>query len=525
MAQPPFRSDAFQVEGDGPGTRYLRCDEEDGALVFFDPAVPLGVKLAALAGLQQAQNTLVVTPDGIAASKDAAGEPITSLQQALDAVPISSGPNSPWTILIAPGIYRDDLMVTRDHVTLLGLGGVTLIPLTAQSTVRVLQGPSSIPLRVRFQNLRITNAVASRACVDLSSARYALGSITVAFNPNLNDTVTIAGVVLTAVVNGAVPAPGEFELGTTPTETAANLVTAIEDPVNALSAVLPSSVGPLLSFRATEPGVAGNAITLASSVPLVLVISAPTLLGGLDASTGSTVGSERIELVDCDLVATGIGGFQLRALAVNNIRITGGSWEESGTGTYLDVRTCASLHVQGVVKPKRFEIHWDAAALQLPSLPAAEFELVGLDSTYPLNSDLDGAGALRVLECQLGNVELAGTQNFYFRGCQLGTFFAGDTVSVSLSNCTRGILSGDATAIVTESLVQGEVSFVAAASATFTFGVPRVDSFYTVILEPVVAPSALTAIPYITNKTGAGFDVVFGANQTTTVPLAVFAQV
>lgn len=524
MAQPPFRSDAYQIEGDGPGSRYLRCGT-DGGLLFVDPDVPGGVKLAALAGLQQAQNTLVVTPSGIAASKDATGAPITTLQQALDAVPTSSGPNSPWTILIAPGVYREDLMITKDHVTLLGLGGVTLIPLTLQSTVRVLRGPSSIPRWVRFQNLRITNPGASRACIDLSTARYAMGTITVAFNPNVGDTATIAGVVLTAILNGEVPAPGEFEIGTTLAETAANLVTAIEDPVNSLGQVIPSSLGAVLTLRSTEPGLAGNAITLASSVPLVLVISAPTLLGGLDVSGGSAVGEERVEVVGCDLVATGVGGFQLRAQAVNNIRILGGSWEESGTGSYLDVRNCASLHVQGVVSPKRFEVHYNAAAPQLPTLPPAEYVLVGLDTTYPLNSDLDGGAALRVLDCQLGNIALAGTQNFYFRNCQLGTLLAGEAISVTLSQSSRGVLTGDATAIVSETQLLTSVSFVASMATTYTFAVPRVDGSYTVLLDSPVVPVALTSIPYVTNKTATGFEVRFGANQTVTVPLAVLSQV
>lgn len=524
MAQPPFRSDAFQVEGDGPGTRLIECDAE-GSLLFKDPAIPGGVKLESLAGFQQAQNTLVVTPTGIAASKDAYGQPITTLQGALDAVPNSSGPNSPWTILIAPGIYREDLQITKNHVTLLGLGGVTLDSLTAQSTIRILRGISTVPNKVRLQNLVIRNSTAARACIDLTTARYAVGSITMTFNPNMGDTLTLNGVVLTAVANGSVPAPGEFELGLTPTETAENLVTAIQDPVNALSIVVVSFVGPIVSLRATNPGLAGNAITMVSSVPLVMTLSGPTLTGGLDVSTGSAVGDDRIEVIDCDLIATGIGGFQLRARAVNNILISGGNWGPSGTGTYLDVRDCASLWVQGVISPKRFEVHWNSAAPQLPLLAAAEYVLVGLDSTFPLNSNLSGGGAMRILESQVGDIEFAGTQNFFLRNSQVGTLFAGDTVSVTLSTCTRGALSGDATALVTETKVLGSISFVAASVGTYSFEVPRVDGSYTVVIENPVVPVSLNAIPYVANKTATGFEVRFGGNQTTTVPLAVLAQV
>ena len=45
--QPPFRSDAFQVENaDAPvGPRLLEADENDGSLRFTDPRIPAGINL------------------------------------------------------------------------------------------------------------------------------------------------------------------------------------------------------------------------------------------------------------------------------------------------------------------------------------------------------------------------------------------------------------------------------------------------------------------------------------------------
>ena len=109
--QPPFQSDALEVNNaDAPvGPRLLEADLNDGSLRFTDTRVPAGINLAELAGLQQLNNTIVVSQTGVGASKDANGDPITTVQGGLDAVPDSADVDAPWTVFVAPGLYVEDV--------------------------------------------------------------------------------------------------------------------------------------------------------------------------------------------------------------------------------------------------------------------------------------------------------------------------------------------------------------------------------------------------------------------------------
>lgn len=526
--QPPFRSDAFQVENaDAPvGPRLIEAALLDGSMRFSDPRVPAGINLAELAGLQRAHNVIVVSQTGVAASKDAAGDPITTVQGGLDAVPASADVNSPWLVLLAPGIYIENILFIRDGVVLMGLGNVTLRAAGAFGTVRLRSGPASVPRRVRLQNLRIENSGAGQACVDLDSSTFATGTITIASVPNIGDVATVNGVLLEAIANGAVPAPGEFELGTTAAVTATNLAEAINDPVNGLNATLVATVvGAIITIRALDPGVAGNAITLASSVPLIIVMSGATLTGGTAASPGSTVGNNLIEVIDCDLVATGVNGYQVRASAVNNISVRGGDWRESATGTFVDVRDCAFFSLVDQPYLKRMELHYDNTNPNLPSIGTSQYIVQQVNSSFQMNSSLVGAGTLTMTDTTI-NAPVSWTGSAAARAwsstrCRYGTVAVGGSGTVTLSNCTRGVLTGAGTGTVAETTMQDSVTFAASASETFTFAEPQPDANYTVLLESSVAPVALTSIPFVDNKTTTGFDIVFGAPQAATVEFVV----
>lgn len=526
--QPPFRSDAFQVENaDAPaGPRLIEASLLDGSIRVTDPRIPSGLNVAQLAGLQQAHNTIVVSQTGVAASKDAVGDPITTVQGGLDAVPTSADINSPWLVVLAPGVYIEDVLFIRDGVSLVGLGNVTIRSLGAVGTIRVRSGPASVPRRIRIQNVRVENAIASQACIDIDSSTFATGSITIASVPNIGDVATVNSVTLEAIAVGAVPAPGEFELGLTPAETATNLALAINDAVNGLTATLVATVvGAIITVRALEPGVAGNAITLASSVVLVIVVSGATLTGGTAGSPGSTVGNNLIEIIDCDLVATGVNGYQVRAAAVNNISIRGGDWREGATGTFVDVRDCAFLSLVDQPYLKRLELHYDNTNPNLPSIGTSTYIVQQVDSALPMNASFVGVGTLMMTEATI-NAAVAWTGDAAGRTwgstrCRYGTVSLGGAGTVTFSNCTRGALTGAGTGTFAETMTQDSLAFVASASETFTFAEPQPDAVYTVLLEPTVIPAALTDIPYVANKTVAGFDIVFGAVQTDTVEFVV----
>lgn len=530
--QPPFRSDAYQVENAEapPGDRLIEASSVDGSLRFTDPRIPGGINLHELAGLQRAHNTIVVSQTGVGASKDVNGNPLTTIQAGLDAVPVSADVDDPWVVWVAPGVYVENVYFLRDGVILRGMGNVTLREANAVSTLRMRAGPASTPRRVRLQDLRIENGTATEACVDISSATFATGSITVAQVPNVGDVATVNGVSLTAVAVGTTPAPGEFELGVDTDTTADNLAAAIADPVNGLTgAVLPLTVGSVVTLRAVEDGVGGNAITLASSVPLVLVVSGPELTGGADEAPGSLVGDNLIEIVNCDLIPTAVTGFQLRARAVNNLSVRGGDWREGSTGTFFEVQDCAFCSLVDQPFCKRVSLSYDNTNPNLPAIATSSYVLQRVHaSQFDLAAGFTGVGSVDLTDCVfLGNTTYSGSdaaRTFIATRCRFGAITTGGLApTMTLSNCTRGTLTGAGTGTLAETTLQGTVDFVGVPAVTVSFPMDQPDSEYRVFLEPVGPPAAITDIPSVpsASKTVTGFDIEFGGAQTLTVEYMV----
>jgi len=100
-----------------------------------------------------------------------------------------------------------------------------------------------------------------------------------------NDTVTINGVVLTAV-NGT-PAANQFDMSGNATAEAASLVAAINANATLAGLVLASNVAGVVTVEALNGGLSGNAISLASSNGTRLAVSAAALAGGTNGTAYS----------------------------------------------------------------------------------------------------------------------------------------------------------------------------------------------------------------------------------------------
>jgi len=529
--QPPFRSDAFQVENaDAPvGPRLIEANETNGSMRFTDPLVPGGIDLNELVGLQQTQQTIIVSQTGTGGSKDVDGVPITTIQGAIDAVPDSADPDERYLILLMPGLYVEDVVITKDYITLTSEGGVVIRNSGATSTIRVLEGVSTVPNRLTLQNLRIENLTAGEACVDLGTAQFATGTVTVATVPNVGDILTVAGVALTAIANGGVPAPGEFEIGTDTLETATNVATAISDPVNLLTTVvLPFVSGSVVTLRAVNSGVAGNAITLATSVALVLVISGGTLTGGAASSTGSTVASDLIDIIDCDLIPTGVIGFQVRAAAVNNIYIRGGNWNGSTTGAEVSIVDCASCELVNIPFCPLVAMSYNNTNPEIPSIGTSYYKVTNCTGAIPLatlSTGFVGVGSMTITDSTfLGTLTYSGdsaARTLTATRCRFGPVTVGGVGAATLSNCTRGLLTGGGTGTFNETTSYGSAVFAAVPVVTVVFGEPQTDTSYSVLLDSPVVPAAITDVPFVTAKTTLGFDIAFGGPQAATVEYVV----
>lgn len=526
MAQPPFRSDVFEVENaDAPvGPRLIGADESDGSLRFTDTRVPAGINLHELAGLQQVHNSIVVSQTGIGASKDSNGDPITTIQGGLDAVPDSADVDEPWTVFVGPGLYLEDVYFIKDGVTLFGLGTCRLRNASAVSTMRFREGPVTIPRRVTVKGMRIECTTALEACVDISSAQFAVGTFTIAAIPNVGDIAEVGGVNLMAVANGSVPNPLEFELGTDTATTATNLAAALSDPVNGLTGVVVVTVvGTVVTIRALEDGVAGNLITLSSTVPLIIVPSGPTLTGGAAESANSTVGDNLIQIVDCDLVPTVGTGFQLRATSVNNLYVSGGNWSEGASGTTFQVTDCALCRLDDVVC-WNLDLSYDNTGSALPAIGTSSYILINVQAASGLVAGFIGVGSLDLTDCTVDGITTysggAPAQSFTARRCSFGGMAVGGVApSTILSNCTRGPLVGAGTGTLEETTLFGSALFAGVALVTVTFPEPQPDTSYSVFLEPLGPPAAVTDIPSVPTlgKLAGSFDIAFGAVQAVTV--------
>lgn len=482
----PTRADVFQVENsDAPaGPRRLEARVSDGSLLFRDPQVPDGIALFELAGLQRAHNTIVVSQTGEAASKDLDDQPITTIQQALDRVPDSADQNNPWLILVMPGVYDENILWTKDWVFLVGVGPVVLRSPLDQDTVRVVQGESTIPRRLRIQNIRIESSSIGRSCVHFLTSRFAVGSVTFSANPNAGDILTIGGVSFMAVQNGTTPAANQFELGLDIPTTIANLIDSIRDPINGITdQVVPSSSGNTLILRAYEPGVSGNSIALTSLVPLVMIPSGATFSGGAEESADSQVALELAELFDCDLVATGMNGRPVRAKGVNRIKVKGGDWSDSAEGiSIFDVREVAYLDVQDVLL-QRVEVHYNSASDYKPLTPTSSYSFRNVQVRGGFSSNLAGNGSLDCSLCSLQSVSVSGSQSFKFARSDMGNLLVGGHSKVTLSSCKRGSANGEITAHLDETSMRGSLEFNNSAEETFTFPIPSSSPDYQVHVE------------------------------------------
>lgn len=411
MAQDPLQVDALQINGDtSTGVRQIAAvdssgNPEDGAMLLSDAQVPAGIKLADLAGLQQVGNVYLVGLSGLGVSKTSDGTSFNTIQEALDAITIAKTADDPALVLVAPGLYTENLTVEKDGIEIRGLGRVVIRNSGDANTITVTSGLGT-PLGLRLRDVRVENTQDARACVLL------------------------------------------------------------------------------------------------------------------DGGIGSTIGSEAIELIYCDLVATGIGGFQIDADTVNNVRVVGGNWEGSSSTSICRVLQCARLEVEGVTNANRFLLGYDSAG-DIPSVVGSAYSLRGVQMDDTFVCDLDGAGSLEVRDSLLGGTTLNGDRTVRMRNTETGTLTLNDTVAVTFIGGTHGTLSGAVGSSMAEERIADELVYAASTSESYAFAAPQPDVDYDIQIEVENVPAAATDLPAPQNKTTTGFDIDFGAAQTQTVRFTV----
>jgi len=145
-------------------------------------------------------------------------------------------------------------------------------------------------VHLSHNNISVSNGAGDSVLLGRDGVQ-ADGTVTVDTVPTAGDTLTVNGVVFTAV-NGAA-GPDEFQVdgGATVDDVANNIRDAINASVSVGidMVVYARSLTNVVTITARVSGTAGNAITLATSVPLVLLLSGATLSGGVDGAGGQFI--------------------------------------------------------------------------------------------------------------------------------------------------------------------------------------------------------------------------------------------
>lgn len=521
MPQPPFLVDALQIEPGSGDTLTISRDSADGAMKFVDAVLTSGVLLSQLMGLRNVTGVFVVGRAGDGAA-------YTTIQSALDAVPASSSATAPSLVLVLPGTYTENLTIQKDGVYLVGLGGVTITNSGSSDTVEISAAIATTPQDVLLRGLVIKNTTAAKACVRIIGAdTFATGNATVTNAPlATGDTLTIGGIALTGTAGTRTSGSDDFSVsGISPSAIATEIVAALNDPANSFATLISAELdgGPIvaqINITAVTAGSGGNSITLATSTTPAggITLSGATLTGG--SAAGSTVGNGVITIEDCDLVAAGAAGYQLRADTSGHIRVRGGTWRGSDNASLSTVSNCALFSVAGVAYANDIEVAYDTTA-DRPADTTCEYLLSGISRLGGVLSNLSGAGTLTVSNCpSMTSLNQTGDQTLAVQHSSVGALTLGDTTAATLTASTRSSVTVSAgTPTLSESKITDTASFGPpdASTKAYTFAVNQPDANYTVLLE---SPTTSTVLA-VANKTVTGFDVNASVAFTGTVGLSI----
>ena len=521
MPQPPFLVDALQIEpGSGDTLTISRDTATAGAMKFVDAVLTSGVLLSQLMGIRNVTGVFVVGRAGDGAS-------YTTIQSALDAVPTASSATAPSLVLVLPGTYTENITIQKDGVYLVGLGGVTITNSGASDTVEISAAIATKPLDLLLRGLVIKNTTAAKACVRVIGAdTFATGNATVINFPlATGDTLTINGTALTGVAGTRTSSSDNFSVsGGSAAAIAAEIVAAINDTANSfdtlVSAAVDGGAPAQINLTAVTAGSGGNSITLATSTTPAggITLSGATLTGG--TSAGSTVGNGVITIEDCDLVAAGAAGYQVRADTSGHIRVRGGTWRGSDNASLSTVSNCALFSITDVAYANDIEVAYDTTA-DRPADTTCEYLLSGISRLGGVLSNLAGAGTLTLSNCpSMTSLNQTGDQALAVKHSSVGALTLGGTTAAVLTASTRSTVAVSAgTPTLSEPKIIDLATFGPpdASVKAYSFTVSQPDTNYTVLLE---SPTTTTVLA-VANKTVTGFDVNASAAFTGTVGLSI----
>jgi len=141
----PLETDVIQFNSNGGNTIVVSSDT-NGNMTFQDAIVSSAISLVDLAGLESSSSVFVV------------GKKYATIQEALDAIPLTSSASNPSVVLIPAGVYSESISIERDGVHLVGLGLVEITGVAGTSTISIVDTGGAIPLISKFQNIVVSKS-------------------------------------------------------------------------------------------------------------------------------------------------------------------------------------------------------------------------------------------------------------------------------------------------------------------------------------------------------------------------------
>lgn len=244
----------------------------------------------------------------------------------------------------------------------------------------------------------------------------ATGTLTVvAANADAGDTVTIGGVVLTAVAGARTPGADDFSIDSGTEDGIVNeLVAAINDPLNSFTEIVTAAAdlpNDQVDLTAVPLGTAGNAVSLATSDATFIAVSAANLAGGVDADS---LTAAEVNTIASDILTNLLAFGDLTSAAV------------TANLAAVNAEIQNTVATASVTATQLGEILDILAGRQYVSPAGVQIDTDG--STFVVSPAVGTANGPRFIEGTLRDVFQTGSLSLSFAVGELATFTSSDFV-------------------------------------------------------------------------------------------------
>lgn len=162
----------------------------------------------------------------------------------------------------------------------------------------------------------------------------------------------------------------------------------------------------------------------------------------------SQVGSGEITVIDCDINSTGVGGFQLSADIVGNVRIQGGSWNKSSSTSSVSINQCARVILRDIDAIYGYQVAYDTSG-SLPSVVNPDFQIINCTSVGNVAVTTTGGGSFTMSSCpDCGTFTFSGDQTHNLTASRIQNLVLNGTTIAQLLATSLLVQSGTGTLLI-----------------------------------------------------------------------------